>query len=36
MVEMYRCKACGYFHVGPAPDKCPVCGALAKTFKKVE
>jgi rubrerythrin len=27
MVERYRCKVCGYYHVGPAPEKCPVCGA---------
>lgn len=26
-VEMFRCKGCGYFHVGPAPEHCPVCGA---------
>lgn len=32
MVEMYRCKGCGYFHVGPAPDKCPVCGASKAMF----
>jgi rubrerythrin len=27
MVETYRCRSCGYFHVGPAPEHCPVCGA---------
>ena len=32
MVEMYRCKGCGYFHVGPAPDICPVCGASKSMF----
>jgi rubrerythrin len=32
MVEMYRCKSCGYLHVGPAPDTCPVCGAPASFF----
>jgi rubrerythrin len=32
MVEMYRCKGCGYFHVGPAPDRCPVCGASKSLF----
>jgi rubrerythrin len=32
MVEMYRCKSCGHFHVGPAPDRCPVCGAAKTAF----
>ena len=31
MVERYRCKSCGYYHVGPAPEKCPVCG-VPQTF----
>ncbi|MBE0476680.1 MAG: rubrerythrin [Coriobacteriia bacterium] len=31
-METYRCKACGYFHVGPAPDHCPVCGSPKTTF----
>lgn len=32
MVERYRCKGCGYYHVGPAPDVCPVCGAPKAFF----
>ncbi len=32
MVEMYRCKGCGYLHVGPAPERCPVCGAPKSFF----
>ena len=32
MVEMNRCKGCGYVHVGPAPDRCPVCGAPQSFF----
>lgn len=32
MVELYRCKGCGYLHVGPAPEKCPVCGAPQTSF----
>lgn len=32
MVETYRCKGCGYFHVGPAPEKCPVCGSPRSFF----
>jgi len=32
MVELYRCKGCGYLHVGPAPESCPVCGAPRSLF----
>ncbi len=32
MIETYRCKGCGYFHVGPAPEVCPVCGAPKTSF----
>lgn len=32
MVEMYRCKGCGYLHVGPAPEFCPVCGVPRSMF----
>ena len=32
MVEMYRCKGCGYLHVGPAPEYCPVCGVPRTAF----
>jgi rubrerythrin len=32
MIELYRCKGCGYLHVGPAPEKCPVCGAPQSFF----
>lgn len=35
MIEMNRC-VCGYLHVGPAPDRCPVCGAPATSFSKVD
>ncbi len=34
MVEQYRCSGCGYFHIGPAPDLCPVCGAPKTAFKE--
>lgn len=36
MVEMYRCGSCGYLHVGPAPEKCPVCGAPRSAFAAYE
>jgi len=32
----FVCQGCGYTVAGEAPDKCPVCGALRKMFKKVE
>lgn len=35
-MEMYRCKGCGYVHVGPAPERCPVCGAPQSFFKEYE
>lgn len=34
MIEKYRCSACGYLHVGPAPERCPMCGAPQKAFKE--
>lgn len=36
MVKMYRCKGCGYLHVGPAPEVCPVCGAPQSLFAEYE
>ncbi len=35
-MKMYRCKGCGYLHVGPAPEKCPVCGAPQTAFEPSE
>lgn len=35
-MEKYRCSGCGYFHIGPAPDRCPVCGAGKQAFKTYE
>ena len=32
MVQGYRCAGCGYYHIGPAPDACPVCGAPKSAF----
>jgi rubrerythrin len=32
----YICPVCGYTVAGEAPERCPVCGALRKVFKKVE
>jgi len=36
MVQMHRCKGCGYLHVGPAPEHCPVCGASQTAFVAYE
>jgi len=36
MVVMYRCKGCGYLHVGPAPESCPVCGVPKQFFVEYE
>lgn len=33
--DYYVCQVCGYTHEGPC-DKCPICGAGAAAFKKVE
>ncbi len=34
LAEVYVCPVCGYTHEGNPPDKCPVCNASSKTFKK--
>jgi rubrerythrin len=32
----YVCQVCGNTVTGAAPDRCPICGAPAKMFKKVD
>jgi rubrerythrin len=32
----FVCQVCGHTVEGSAPDKCPVCGALAKMFKRID
>lgn len=34
--ELYVCPVCGYTHEGVLPEKCPVCGAPGKSFKKID
>lgn len=34
--DWYVCSVCGYTVAGGAPDKCPVCQAMAKAFFKVD
>ena len=36
MVERFRCKSCGYYHTGPAPETCPVCGAPVQRIRYAE
>lgn len=33
--EYYVCGNCGHVHLSEAPEVCPVCGALKKSFKLV-
>jgi len=35
-IDYYVCQVCGNTVEGEPPDKCPICGALKKMFKKVE
>lgn len=32
--EIYVCPVCGFTHEGAPPEKCPVCNASSKVFKK--
>jgi rubrerythrin len=32
----FVCQVCGNTVTGEAPDKCPICGATSKAFKRVE
>jgi len=33
--DYFLCYACGYIASGEPPDRCPVCGAVKKSFHKV-
>ncbi|MFZ5907599.1 MAG: rubrerythrin family protein [Nitrospirota bacterium] len=35
-IDYYVCQVCGNTVEGDPPDKCPICGALKKMFKKTE
>jgi len=36
-MKKWRCRICGYIHAGEnPPDLCPVCGAAAEDFKRLE
>ncbi|WP_027722992.1 rubrerythrin family protein [Maridesulfovibrio zosterae] len=34
--EFYICSVCGHTQDGAATDKCPICGAAAKAYNKVD
>ncbi|MBG0790615.1 MAG: rubrerythrin family protein [Desulfovibrionaceae bacterium] len=34
--EFYICSVCGHTHNGKPTDKCPICGAAAKAYHKVD
>jgi rubrerythrin len=34
--DIYVCQVCGNTVEGEAPDKCPICGAPTKMFKKID
>jgi len=34
--DYHVCQVCGNTFEGEPPDKCPICGALKKSFKKVD
>ena len=34
--DVHICPVCGYTHEGNLPEKCPVCGAVKKVFKKID
>jgi rubrerythrin len=35
-VDYYLCSVCGHIAEGGAPDQCPICGAKAVAYKKVD
>jgi rubrerythrin len=34
--EYTICPVCGYTHKGPAPEKCPICGAAGSKFETIK
>ena len=34
--EYTVCPVCGYTHKGPAPEKCPICGAPGSKFETIK
>ena len=36
ITDFHLCSVCGYIELGSTPEKCPVCGALAKVFVQID
>ena len=36
LVDIYICIVCGHTVEGEPPEKCPVCGAVKKLYKKID
>jgi rubrerythrin len=36
LVNLYLCSVCGHIAEGNAPDNCPICGAKAAAYKKID
>ena len=34
--DLFLCTVCGHIAEGSAPDQCPICGAKAVVYKKVD
>ena len=34
--DFYLCTVCGHIHEGSAPDVCPICGAKAQAYTKID
>jgi rubrerythrin len=35
-VDYFLCTVCGHIAEGSAPDSCPICGAKAAVYKKID
>jgi rubrerythrin len=36
LVDIFVCPVCGHTVAGEPPEKCPVCGAVKKLYKKID
>ncbi len=35
-LEVYVCPVCGHTHIGPPPERCPVCNTPGERYKKID
>jgi len=35
-LEIWVCPVCGHTHIGPRPDKCPICATPGARFEQIE